>query len=59
MVILSPMVTLIINGHSYKLDESTFVGNFKENNIELLNQPKHLEDLIRSFNHDLILFLHF
>ena len=51
------MVTLIINGYSDKTNELTFMGNFMENNKELLNQPEHLEDLIRSFNHGPILFL--
>ena len=41
------MVTLIINGCSDKLSETTFMGNSMENDKGLLNQPEPTEDLVR------------
>ena len=48
-------LTLMINGCSDKLSETTFM----ECNKESLNQPEHLEDLVRSVNQDPISFLYF
>ena len=42
------MVAILINGCSDKLSETTFMGDFMENNKGLLNQPEDLEDLVRS-----------
>ena len=53
------MVTIIIGGCSDKLPDTTFMGNFIENTKGLLNQPEHLEDLVRSVHHDPILFMYF
>ena len=47
----------MINGCSDRLSETTFMGNFMENNKGFLNQSEHMEDLVRSVNHDPILFL--
>ena len=48
-----------MHGCSDRLSKTTFMGNFMKNNKGFLNQKEHMEDLVRSVNHDPILFLYF